>query len=439
MNARTIPKAGMALALCLALAGHGQAYELYANEDTQLNADVLAVFGWMKSRKNYDGTAGGSNWREGFVKYGVSGQQGLRGAGTLYGAFNLVSSATWGDGDAGGNTIGTERTTKIEDAYLGWRSAELLPVLGNDGLDISFGRQVVQLGSGFLINDDGPNLGKGPADGALNRGGAYYLAARHAFDRTAVLRIGGEAGLHGTLAWLKSDNRAQAGTELAAATLDYRGQAGLLGVTWVHGLDVNDAWADEFLQQRDGMNVYSLRGEGDAGLANASFAFEYAWQKKDAGNERAWYAEAGYTFADAAWSPSLSYRYTRYSEGWDALFTGLNSPELGTWFQGEVAANYAGIFARNVGIQHLALKAYPRENLTVGALLYDFKTLRGRGGRNLDARELDLYVEWVVSDNFIVTPLVGFFKPKRSEHNGGTQVGGNGTNFYAQVVVAVPF
>jgi len=439
MNARHNSKIALALAVTAALSGQTQAYELYADEDTQLNADMLAVFGWMNSRKNYDGTPGGSSWREGFIKYGLSGQQGLGEAGSLYGAFNLVSSGTWGDGDAGGNSVGSERTTKIEDAYLGWRSADLFPVLGKDGLDVSFGRQVVQLGKGFLINDDGPNLGKGPADGALNRGGAYYLAARHAFDRTAVVRIGGQDGLHSTLAWLKSDNRAQAETELTAATLDYRGEAGLLGLTWIHGLDVSDEWADDFLQQRDGMDIYSLRGESTAGIENASFAFEYAWQNKDAGDEKAWYAEAGYTFADAPWSPSLTYRYTRYSESWDALFTGLNSPELGTWFQGEVAANYAGLFARNNDVHHLAFKVRPLENLTLGALFFDFRTLHERDTVNRDARELDLYAEWVVNDHLIITPLVGLFKPDRSDSNGGTQFGGNGTNVYSQLVVAVPF
>ena len=123
-----------------------------------------------------------------------SASQVLADSGTLYGAFNLLSSATWGDGDAAGNTDGSERTTKIEDAYLGWRSADLFPALGQDGVDFSAGRQVIKLGRGFLINDDGPNLGNGPANGALDRGGAYYLAARHAFDRTAVLRLGGEQG-----------------------------------------------------------------------------------------------------------------------------------------------------------------------------------------------------------------------------------------------------
>lgn len=414
------------------------AYELYADEDSHLNADMLAVWGMFNSRKNYDGTSGGSTWREGFIKYGVSGDQGLAGNGTLYGALNWVSSATWGDGDAGGNTDGAERTTKIEDAYLGWRSGDLFPVLGQDGVDVSAGRQVVQLGNGFLINDDGPNLGNGPAEGALDRGGAYYLAARHAFDRTAVLRLGGKDGLHGSVLWLKSDNRAQADTELAAATLDYTREMGTVGLTWVHGIDVTDQWASEFQKEREGMDVYSLRGEGSAGIENASFAFEYAWQDKNSGPEKAWYAEAGYTFSDMPWAPKLTYRYTRYSAGWDALFTGL-STGYGTWFQGEVAANYSGPFNSNTGIHHVGLKATPLENLSVGALYFDFDTVRTRDTLNLDARELDFYAEWAVNEHLVISPLVGLYQPRKDDSTGGNQVGGNGTNVYSQLTVAVPF
>ena len=91
----------------------------------------------------------------------------------------------------------------------------------HDPVDLSFGRQVITLGDGFIINDDGLNLGKGVADGELNRGGAYYLAARHAFDETAVVRLGGKEGVHGSLMWIKSDNRAQAKTEMSAGTLEH--------------------------------------------------------------------------------------------------------------------------------------------------------------------------------------------------------------------------
>ena len=437
MNLHPHLLAALSLAALLAQPS-AQAIELHADDESHLNADILAVYGLFNSRKNYDATPGGSTWREGFIKYGISGDQRLAGNGSAYGALSWVSSATWGDGDAAGNTDGTERTTKLEDAYLGWRSGELFPLLGKDGVDASFGRQVVKLGRGFLINDDGPNLGKGPADGALDRGGAYYLAARHAFDRTAVLRLGGERGVHASVLWLKSDNRAQAETELAAGTLDYTTAAGTLGLTWIHGLGVTEQWASEFQRQRDSMDTYSLRGEGNAGIDNASFAFEYAWQDKQAGPEKAWYAEAGYTFAELPWAPSLTYRYTRYSEGWDALFTGL-STGYGTWFQGEVAANYAGPFNSNTGVHHLGLVAKPLENLTLGALYFDFDTLHTRNALNLGARELDLYVEWAVSPHLIVSPLVGLYQPKKDENTGGNQVGGNGTNLYSQVTLAMPF
>ena len=64
----------------------------------------------------------------------------------------------------------------------------------------------------------------------------------------------------------------------------------------------------------------------------------------------AWTVEGGWTFADLPWSPTLNYRHARFSadkagtarnEAFDPLFFGL-SRGLGTWFQGEVAANYAG-------------------------------------------------------------------------------------------------
>ncbi|QLF93406.1 hypothetical protein HW090_09430 [Pseudomonas sp. ABC1] len=434
---RLLPVLGLSLATLFA-SQSATAYELYADEDTHLNADLLMLYGWFNSRKNYDGTPGGSSWREAQIQYGLSGDQRLGAVGTAYGKLNWTSSGTWGDGDASGVTDGSERTTKIEEAYLGWRSGNLIPVLGEDGLDFSFGRQVITLGDGFIINDDGLNFGKGVAGGELNRGGGYWLAARHAFDRTAMLRIGGEDGLHGSLLWFKSDNRAQAMTEMAAATLEYSAAPGTLGFTWLHGLGVDDDYASAFQKERDGMNVYSLRGAGDAGVENANFAFEYAWQDKDAGSENAWYAEAGYTFAELPWSPNLTYRYSRYSKDWDSLFNGFNRG-YGTWFQGEVAANYSGPFNTNNDVHHLALKLSPRENLTLGALYFDFNTLHTRNALNLDARELDLYVEWAVSDHLILSPLVGLFQPKKDENSGGNQVGGNGTNVYSQFTVIMPF
>jgi len=438
LKTRSLSKAvGLGIALLIADSS-AQAYELYADNDTKVTGNFLAVYGMFNSRKNYDGTTGGSSWREGFIKYGLSVDQTLGGLGSVYGTANLVSSGTWGDGDAAGLTDGTERTTKFDEAFAGWRSGDLFPVLGKDGVDLSFGRQIITLGDGFIINDDGLNLGKGVADGEFNRGGAYYLAARHAFDETAVVRLGGKEGVHGSLMWIKSDNRAQAKTEMAASTLEYTAAPGTLGLTYIHGIKVDDRFASDFQKQREGMNIYSLRGAGNAGIENAHFAFEYAWQDKDTGPEKAWYTEAGYTFADLPWSPDLTYRYSRYSKDWDSMFNGV-SRGYGTWFQGEVAGNYAGPFNSNTAIQHVALKVKPVAPVTIGALFFDYTTLHKGDALNLDGRELDLYAEWAVSEHLIVTPLVGLYKPKKDESNGGNQVGGNGTNVYSQLTVAVPF
>lgn len=430
---------GQAVGLTTALlVGQAQAVELYADADTKVTGNFLAVYGMFNSPKNYDGRTGGSTWREAFIKYGLSVEQSLGNFGGVYGTANLVSSGTWGDGDASGVTTGKERTTKFDEAFAGWRSGDLFPALGKDGVDLSFGRQVLTLGDGFILNDDGPNLGKGVGDGEFNRGGAYYIAARHAFDKTAVIRLGGKDGVHGSLLWFKSDNPAQAMTEMAAGTLEYTAAPGTLGLTYMRGIDVDDRYASDVQRQRKGMNLYSVRGAGNAGIDNAHFAFELARQDRRDGQENAGYAEAGYTFANLPWSPDLTYRYARYSKDWDAMFAGFNRG-YGTWVQGEVAGNYSGPYNTNTSVQHVAVKVKPLENLTPGALFFDYNTVSTRGQLNLDGRELDLYAEWAVNEHLIITPLIGLYKPNKDAETGGNQVGGNGTNVYSQLVVAVPF
>lgn len=415
-----------------------QAKEVWSDGETKLDANLFAIHAWFNSRKNYDGTSGGSTWREGYIKYGLGAQRNLAEESSIYGAFNFVSSGTWGDGDALGISDGSERTTKLDEAYIGWRSGNLSPDLGKDGVDLSFGRQIVRIGDGFLINDDGFNMGNGLADGEFNRGGAYYLAARHGFERTAVVKLGGTDGLHGSAMWLKSDNRHQAKTEMAAGTLEYTTEKGTLGLTYIRGIDVDEKYASAFLRRREGMNIYSVRGAGDMGFKDYNFAFEYAQQHDGGDIETGWYVEAGKTLSDVAWSPNLTYRYTRYSENWDIFFTG-GSRGYGTWFQGEVASNYAGPFLQNNDVHRLALKVSPRENINIGAIYYKFKTLENRHAVNLDADELDLYVEWAASENISISPLVGLYKPKKDSSEGGSQFGDNNTNVYSQLIITYNF
>lgn len=350
--------------LALLLSGaHAHAYELYGDGDSHLNATLEAVFGLFHSQENYAPSGrlsqGSSAWREGYFKYGLSFDKDLAGKGTAYGAANMLSSGTWGDGDAAGFSDGSERRTQFEDVYLGWRSGKVFEALGDDGVDLSFGRQNIVVGDGFLINGDALNMGKGLADGDYNRGGAYYLAARKAFDQTAVLRLGGKQGWRSDLMWLKSDNSAQAKTEMYVGTLEHVTPEGTVGLTYIDSTEIDMQYASPTQTERDGMKTYSLRAQGNAGVTNLFLSGEYAKQNRPhTASENAWYLEAGWTFSDIAWAPSANYRYSRFSKGFDPLFYGL-SRGYGTWFQGEVAGNYAGPFNTNSRIQSVTLKAAP--------------------------------------------------------------------------------
>jgi hypothetical protein len=369
-----------------AASGSASAYNLIDENGTELNLDVEILAGYFSSDETYGNPHSSPSWIEAYAKYGLSGSKAV-GKGSLFGKVNVSTTGTWGDGDAAGLTTGEERETDIEDLYAGYR---------NDQFELSFGSQVITIGDGFILNDDGLSMGKGLDDiqpgFSADRGGAYWLAARKAFDQTAVLRVGGKDGLRSDLFWFESDNPAQASVEMAGINLEHVSEKGTFGLMHLEGLDVDDNEAAFFgYDGRDGQKTTSIRYQGSAGVENLFLSAEYVDQSQGNSNPgaNAWYAEAGWTFADQPWSPSVNYRYTSYDEGYDPLLFGFNRG-YGTWFQGEVAANYAGPFGTDSDIHYLGVKANPTELLTVGASYFDFSDTVGGSGNN-DANEIDLW------------------------------------------------
>lgn len=414
------------------------AHELTSGEHGELNLDVEALGGYFHSDKNYaqspNQTAGSSSWQEGFVKYGLSGNLNLLNFGQAYSGFNLLTSVVDGDGDAAGFTDGSEKKTRIGDAYLGWRSGNLFPALGYDGIDLSYGRQSITIGNGFLMAGDALNFGNGMPSG-LNRGGGYYIAARRAFDRTAVLRLGGDEGWRSDLMWIESDNHAQQDAEMAVGTLEHVSELGTVGANYIEVLDTSKKW-DNPDDLRDDTKTTSLRYEGDGGISDLYLAGEYAWQDRDQGDEDAWYVEAGWSFPDIVWSPDVRYRFSRFSENFDPLFYG-NTRDYGTWFQGEVAGNYAGPFNTNTRSQMVSVEAQPMENVTLGAQFFDFDTVKsGVDNINTDGREVSVYGIWGVNKHVALLPLVGLYKPGSSND---TQLDGHGSNLYGQLMMSITF
>lgn len=434
---------GSSAAAIILASANMQAHELYKDENRVFNLDVSAMFGFFHSSRSYaainpDTRNGSKSWREGSIKYGFSGTEKLAQGSGLAAGLSWVSSATWGDGDAARITNGKERRTHIEDAWLGWKSGQLISALGEDGLDISFGRQFASVGSGFLIFGDPVSMGEGIADGALNRGGAYYLAPRNSFGRTAVISLGGAEGLRGDLMYLKSANPAQAKTKLHVANVEHITESSTVGATFIKGHDVDKKYADDFQLQRKGMKAYSLRGNSGFGIENLDLAAEYVWQrKKHATNGKAWYAQASWNFSKIGWQPAMTYRYSRFSENFDPLFYGL-STGFGTWFQGEVAGNYAGPFNSNTKVHHLGATLQPREDVALGALAFRFNTLDKKQG-DLSGKELNLYVQWDLNDHLSIIPVTGWYSPKKDALNNGAQLKNRKNNFYSQLLFMTQF
>jgi hypothetical protein len=250
---------------------------------------------------------GDARWTEGYLKPSLNAAYSFDQAGKLYGGVAGVGTFTAGDGDAGGYTNSGDDDTDLERLFIGWNSAQLLSdSLGEDTIDISYGRQDFHIGDGFLIDD-------GNVD-QLKKG-AYWLAPRDAFKRAGLIRINTQP-VRGDLFYLKADPD-QDETELGGANIEYVAKdLGTFGVTYLH---VIDSTQPVNVGIRDGMNVLSLR-VGELALPAApklSFWGEYVAETGSGRDGKidadAWYLEARYTFPDWPWSPTLSYRYAVFS------------------------------------------------------------------------------------------------------------------------------
>ena len=397
-----------------------------------LDLNVEAMGAVFSSDQTWDPFALGvpdesRSWQEWYAKVGLSGTRTLSYEASLYWGAALLANATTGDGDAAGLTDGEDSKIDVEDLFLGWKSRD-------EALDISVGRQQFTLGDGFLIANDAVSVGNPLEDvGAIgdHRGGAYWLAPRKSFGNTVIARYTADPlKLEGF--WLASDNDFQGDTELMGLNLEFSPCPGCtLGASWLTVTDVDDQALGGFWAFRDGMDVLNLRLDTGFGTDFLRLSFGYALESggEVAGGEvdaDAWYLQGAYTFKDVAWSPVLTYRFSTFSgddaatadlEAFDPLFYGWTTG-YGTWFQGEIAGNYAGPFNSNADIQFLNLTLTPRANLSLGVSYFDFQQ------REPDASygsELNVYAEWVISDSLIVSPLFGTFMPD----DVGSQVQGN--------------
>jgi hypothetical protein len=363
---------------------------------------------------------GEARWGEGYLHPRLDLSYDTETAGALYGAASMVATITRGGGDAGGFT-GNDDDLDLEQLHLGWRSGDLLAdALGEDALDLSFGRQDFEVGDGFLI-----------WDGNLDQGGdaAYWLAPRTAFELAGIVRLNTEP-LGGQAFWLRGDDD-QGNAALAGLNLDYDTGFGLLGATYFRIVDAASAFDAEV--PREGMDVVSVR-LADLHLPaaeDATLHAEYVRQFGDGPNADfrayAFHIEPAYTFSELPWTPRLAYRFAYFSgdpdpdderrRDFDPLYYGF-SRGWGTWYQGEITGEYL-LFNSNQ-INHMAhLSAWPVEEVEVGAVYFHFDLAEDNYfGTPVTSRrfadELNLYADWEVSENLSVGALYGAAFPAQA-------------------------
>jgi len=365
-------------------------------------------------------------WQEGYFKPILDASYTTPRAGTFYGGLSYVATSTIGDGDGGDFSNDRPEAIESELGYIGWKSGQVFSSLGEDVVDISFGEQEFAIGDGFLIMD-------GAFDGA---DGAYWLAPHRSFDKTAILRLNTKP-VRADLFYLKADGDYD-DTELYGINFEYIHELGTAGVSL---MDVTDSDGGGFYENRKGMKVFSVRAQGTP-LANINqeelfLAFEYAQQSQ--GNRldvdaKGWYGEAGYTFSQCAWTPTLSYRYAFFSgdrnpnddqyEAFDPMFYGF-SRGWGTHFMGEITGEYF-LFNSNEKVNMVHLNLLPTDKLSIGALYYEFRLDQGNifgtevSGKKF-ADEVNLYADYSINDHLYVSGVFAWATPRTAakEYTGG--------------------
>jgi hypothetical protein len=345
-------------------------WTIYRGDRTQLRPTLTAEVAGFWERNPWFGASravlGGhaDDWGEGSVEAGLTASVSLESWGTLEARYSYVGAWTRGGIDATGSNFPdtTAESGRVEDLYVRWRSGDLLGALGQDALELGFGRQTYQVGTGFLFWDGSRNGGSR---------GASWLGPHEAFELVAFARLT-TGPLTSELVYLKPDQGRDADTRMVGIHLDWdlgkRGSAGL-GYYKAYNADARD---------RDGLWLLDARLAlvPLSSLPGLTLSAECAYERNGGRLEAfGYYGELGYAFKNRSGKPFVSYRFAFFSgdkgsgpknEGFDPLF--YASSDWGTWDQGEIFGQYV-LANQNLLTHTLRIRIEPDEALTA-SLLY---------------------------------------------------------------------
>lgn len=416
-----------ALSLCLGMGGTAFAVEdIYTNGPLRVDlgvetgASIVASPGANFGSGRVDVTSGANTgdtiFGETYVRPTLGFKLSVAPDTEIYGLVAGVAQATLGEGDQAGYTNSGSADVALDQLYFGFRhNANGGKDAGGWTYDLSFGRQKVQIGDGFLVWD-------GNFDST--RDGAYWAAPRQAFDRAVTFKA---ENANWALTGFAMESDGDTGkTGFAGGDLAYTADFGTVGILGgsVIGTDAANSL------DRAGLNVVSVRARNiKTPIENLTLAGEYAYEfgSSDSEGDRdahGWFAQIAYNFANVTWTPTISYRYSRFSgddnpkdgvaRAFDPLFFGAGGG-WGTWFQGEVTGEYL-LFNSNEIAHEVKLTFAPTEQITWGVMYYHFELDKpwyyGTPVTSTSfANEVNAFVDWTVNDNLYVGAVAGVAFP----------------------------
>lgn len=260
---------------------------------------------------NFDSS---THWIEAYVKPGLGFSKAIADDLTVYGKVSLVTSGTRGT-DAYG--AGNADSTTLEEAYLGLRST----AAGGTTFDVSLGPREFKAGTGMLLANGGSS--------GFDRG-ALKLGPRKAWKFAALGKVGG-GDFSGTAFYLKPNELPsnQSHTSIAGIDLRHDGmQDTYAGATYGHVLASTAPYPQAapggfgvptiIPGGRDGLgflNVYTRVVPFRDSVENFFISADLAYERNHRIDLRAWAGRllAGYAFAGATWTPTISYAYQTFS------------------------------------------------------------------------------------------------------------------------------
>lgn len=315
----------------------------YGRPDLMLNGNPLV--------EGKTAGLGYSNWLEGFVHTGLYGIAPLTQSIYAYGGASAVLS-----GSAGQElfTDNSRMYLGAEDAFAGMVGGVATEEGQRLVYNASVGRQRFSIGDGFLIANTASNGGDR---------GALQSNPRWAADMQALGQVKYNNSMFEAF-YLDPDELPiiDSKTKIVGANFETKLWGQLeVGATFLQVPESDFTYyTTSEVFSRKGLQVYDARlrwQRNPATEAGPFIAAEAGFQRNENFDMAAYafYGEAGYSFADLPWSPTISYRYAQFSgddpntsrfERWDPLLSGGNGEQ---WVEG---INHFKVFQNSNLIAH---------------------------------------------------------------------------------------